>query len=226
MNLQSKKEEVIKYLKRTGFVKDPRVIKAFLKVPRELFVPVEYRNHAYDDNPLPIGYGQTISAIHMVLMMCEHLDLKPGHKVLEVGTGSGYHAAIMAELVTSDDGLVKGHIFSIERIPELAEFARTNLMKAGYSDRVTVIIGDGTLGYPPEAPYDRIIVTASGPSIPEPLLEQLKTGGKLLIPIGERFYLQELYLIRKKDDGTIEKKSLGGVAFVPLIGKYGWNAED
>lgn len=226
MNLQSKKEEVIKYLKRTGFVKDPRVIKAFLKVPRELFVPVEYRNHAYDDNPLPIGYGQTISAIHMVLMMCEHLDLKPGHKVLEVGTGSGYHAAIMAELVTSDDGLVKGHIFSIERIPELAEFARTNLMKAGYSDRVTVIIGDGTLGYPPEAPYDRIIVTASGPSIPEPLLEQLKTGGKLLIPIGEKFYLQELYLIRKKDDGTIEKKSLGGVAFVPLIGKYGWNAED
>ncbi len=226
MNMASKKEEIVKYLKRMGFVRNPRVIKAFLKVPRELFVPEEYKNRAYDDTPLPIGYGQTISAIHMVLMMCEYLDLKPGYKVLEIGTGSGYHAAIMAELVTSDDGLTKGHIFSIERIPELAEFASSNLKKAGYDDRVTVIVGDGTLGYPAEAPYDRISVTAAGPSIPKPLIDQLKPSGKLLIPVGERFYWQELYLVKKITETRIEKKNLGGVAFVPLIGKYGWHTED
>ncbi|MEQ9715729.1 MAG: protein-L-isoaspartate O-methyltransferase [Candidatus Asgardarchaeum sp.] len=227
-NLKSfteEKKRIVKYLKRAGFVRSDRVINAFLKVPREEFVRPEYRKHAYDDTPLPIGCGQTISAIHMVLMMCEYLDLKPGHKVLEVGTGSGYHAAIIAELITSEDGKIKGHVYTIERIPELAKFATENLKRTKYDDRVTIIVGDGTLGYPEKAPYDRICVTAAGPDVPKPLIEQLKNGGKLLIPIGAQFYWQELYLIEKDLEGKIKRKNLGGVAFVPLIGKYGWNSK-
>ncbi len=158
----------------------------------------------------------------MVALMCEVLELAPGHKVLEIGTGSGYHAAVCAEIVAPENSKVKGHVYTIERIPELAEFAKKNIERAGYSDRITVIVGDGTLGYPPAAPYDRILVTAAGPRIPEPLLQQLKNGGKMVIPIGGKHGFQELVLVIKDEKGNISEKSLGPVAFVPLIGKHGW----
>ncbi|MFX0068198.1 MAG: protein-L-isoaspartate O-methyltransferase [Promethearchaeota archaeon] len=215
------KQKTIERLKKSGAVSDPEVIKAFLKVPREEFVKADLRNEAYVDTPLPIGHGQTISAIHMVLMMSEILDLHIGHKMLEVGAGSGYHAAICAEIVAPQDADKKGHVFSIERIPKLAEFAKKNLERAGYGDRVTVIVGDGTCGLQEEAPFDRILVTAAGPRIPEPLIEQLKETGKLVIPIGQLHLWQDLILAEKTSKG-INKKRLCGVAFVPLRGKYGW----
>ncbi|MFX1487183.1 MAG: protein-L-isoaspartate O-methyltransferase [Promethearchaeota archaeon] len=215
------KQRTIERLKKSGSVSDPKVIQAFLKVPREEFVNPDLRNEAYIDTPLPIGHGQTISAIHMVLMMSEVLDLQIGHKMLEVGAGSGYHAAICAEIVAPQDAGNKGHVFSIERVPNLAEFAKKNLERAGYGDRVTVILGDGTCGLQEEAPFDRILVTAAGPTIPRPLIEQLKETGKLVIPIGQLHLWQDLVLVEKTKRG-IRKKRLCGVAFVPLKGKYGW----
>ncbi len=206
-------KEVIERLIKEGYIKSDRVIKALLKVPREEFVPEHLKKYAYVDTPLEIGYGQTISAIHMVGLMCELLDLKPGMKVLEVGTGSGYHAAVVAEIVGKD-----GLVVSIERIPELAERAKKTLKKLGY-DNVIVVVGDGTLGYPELAPYDRIYVTAAGPKIPKPLIEQLKNGGKLVMPIGK--YFQELIVAEKIGD-EIKIKKYGPVSFVPLIGKEGF----
>ncbi|MGQ4914999.1 MAG: protein-L-isoaspartate O-methyltransferase [Candidatus Asgardarchaeia archaeon] len=220
---EERKKQLVKQFRRAGLLKSKSIERAFLRVPRENFVPEQFIDNAYDDTPLPIGYGQTISAIHMSIIFCENLDLKPGQKVLEIGTGSGYNAAFLAEIVAPDDSEVKGHVYSIERIPKLAEFAKQNLKKSGYSDRVTVIIGDGTLGYPSAAPYDRIVVTASGPRVPPPLLEQLQVGGRLIIPLGANSFWQELYLFIKESEKRIIKKNLGGVAFVPLIGQYGWN---
>ena len=191
-----------------------RVAEAMLKVPRHVFVPPEYRREAYNDYPLPIGYDQTISAPHMVAIMCELLDLKEGMKVLEIGTGSGYHAAIVAELVGKD-----GKVITIERIPELAKRAEKTLKELGY-DNVIVIVGDGSEGYKDEAPYDRIYVTATAPEVPPPLIEQLKEGGKMVIPIGN--LSQYLYLIEKKKGGKIERRNMGPVRFVPLIGKFGF----
>ena len=214
MNLEEQKKKVIEKLIREGYIKSKRVIDALLKVPREEFVPEHLKEYAYVDTPLEIGHGQTISAIHMVGMMCELLDLKPGMKVLEIGTGCGYHAAVTAEIV-GEEGLV----VSIERIPELAERAEKTLRKLGY-DNVIVIVGDGSLGYEPLAPYDRIYATAAGPKIPEPLIKQLKDGGKLLMPIGK--YMQRLVLAEKRGDEVI-LKDCGAVAFVPLIGKEGFN---
>lgn len=190
-----------------------RVYEAIKKVPRHLFVPERYKIEAYVDTPLPIGYGQTISAPHMVAIMCELLDLKEGEKVLEVGTGCGYHAAVVAELVGS-----KGKVISIEYIPELAEMAKTNLSALGYN--VMVIVGDGSKGYEPEAPYDKIYVTASAPEIPKPLIEQLKPGGKMVIPVGDS--LQWLLIVEKDERGKIRKKNWGSVRFVPLRGEHGF----
>ncbi|MFX1295906.1 MAG: protein-L-isoaspartate O-methyltransferase [Promethearchaeota archaeon] len=157
--------------------------------------------------------------------MCELLELKVGDIVLEIGAGSGYHAAICSEIIApqkNSENKNAGHVYTVERISELAEFAKNNLAKSSYSEIVTVIEGDGTLGYPEKAPYDAILVTAAGPKVPEPLIEQLKVGGKLVIPIGPRGMYQELILIEKvKPDKVIQKK-VGGVAFVPLIGEHGW----
>lgn len=157
----------------------------------------------------------------MCVLMCDLLRLREGMKVLEVGTGSGYHAALCAEIVAPEGGK-RGHVYTIERIEELVEFARRNLEKTGYGDRVTVILGDGTLGYPPEAPYDAILVTAAGPSIPEPLLTQLAPGGRMVIPIGRFYYNQVLVVVEKDEEGRIKKRDYGPVSFVPLIGRYGW----
>jgi protein-L-isoaspartate(D-aspartate) O-methyltransferase len=158
----------------------------------------------------------------MVSIMNEALELEVGNKVLEVGAGSGWHASTVAEIVAPSD-IPKGrwgHVYTIEIIPKLAEFAEMNIKRAGYSDRVTVICGDGSEGYPDEAPYDRILVTAAAPSVPRPLEEQLKPGGVMVIPVGSVGFYQTLLRLRKVND-RISEEDLGGVAFVPLVGKYG-----
>ena len=155
----------------------------------------------------------------MVAIMNEALELRVGNKVLEVGAGSGYHAATIAEQVGS-----QGRVYTIEQVPELVKAARSNLGKAGYSERVILVQGDGSLGYPDRAPYDRIVVTAAAPKIPQPLVRQLVPGGVLMIPVGGRLFPQELLKVRKDDKGRIERTSLGGVAFVPLIGKEGFDS--
>jgi protein-L-isoaspartate(D-aspartate) O-methyltransferase len=159
----------------------------------------------------------------MVSIMDEALELEVGHKVLEVGSGSGWHAATIAEIVAPSDAPTEewGHVYTIERIPELAALAQNNIMNAGYGDRITVIHQDGTLGYPEEAPYDRVLVAAAGPEVPKPLVEQLNEGGVLLVPVGGAQFYQTLVRVRKKN-GQIVEENLGGVAFVPLIGKHGF----
>ena len=197
-----------------------------LRVPREEFVPEDLRIYAYEDRPLPIGYGQTISAPSIVAYMTELLDPDLGHRVLEVGTGSGYQAAVLAEIVAPREAPREawGHVWSIERLRELAEYARRNLERTGYADRVTVVVGDGSRGYEPAAPYDRIIVTAAAPRIPEPLLEQLKPGGRMVIPVGSR-YEQDLVLVEKTPAGETRVATTIPVLFVPLVGEYGWSEE-
>jgi len=155
--------------------------------------------------------------------MNEALQLEVGHNVLEVGAGSGWHAATIAEIIAPSDAPRSewGHVYTVEIVQGLADFARRNIMNAGYGDRVTIICADGSMGYLDKAPYDRILVTAAAPDIPTPLVEQLKFGGIMLIPIGNAHLFQNLLKVTKSDDGKIKKENLGGVAFVPLTGRYG-----
>ncbi len=207
---QSKRREaLIRKLQREGIIKSNKVKRAMLKVPRHLFVPPHLAKYAYEDSPLPIGHGQTISAPHMVAMMSELLDLEEGQKVLEIGTGSGYQAAILAEIVGNE-----GLIVSVEYIPDLAKGAYRTLKSLGY-DNVLVVIFDGSLGFPSLKPYDRIIVTCASPRFPEHLLRQLKPDGIMVVPVGGSFY-QKLVVYRR---GKIE--DYGYVAFVPMRGKKG-----
>jgi len=214
MNLDELWRRTVENLVREGIIRSEAVRRAFLKYPRYLFVEEKYRKYAHLDEPLPIPAGQTVSAPHMVAIMLELAELKPGMSVLEIGTGSGWNASLISELVKTD-------VYTVERIPELVEFARRNLERAGVKN-VHVIPGDGTLGFPPKAPYDRIIVTAGAPDIPKPLVEQLKPGGKLIIPVGSYHLWQDLLEVIKLEDGSIKVKNHGGVAFVPLIGEHGW----
>ncbi|OPX59234.1 MAG: Protein-L-isoaspartate O-methyltransferase [Methanobacterium sp. PtaB.Bin024] len=215
--MKDKREDLVEKLTSHGYIKTEKVKKAMLSVPREEFMPPETRSYAYLDRPLPIGKGQTISAPHMVAIIAEKLDLCEGMNILEIGTGFGYNAAVVSEIIGSN-----GHIYTVERIPSLAENARKNLENTGYDDQVTVIIGDGTLGYPDKAPYDRIYGTASAPKVPEPLKKQLKIGGKLIIPMGSHNYFQELVSVLRISEDDFKLQNLGGVAFVPMIGKHGW----
>lgn len=193
-------------------VKDERVLSAMRSVPRHLFVPAAYRDVAYSDCPLPIGRGQTISQPYIVAVMTELLAVKPEDRVLEIGAGSGYQAAILARLAKT--------VISIERINEVAEMARENLSRFGIGN-VMIITGDGTIGYPEQAPYDAVLITAATPEVPPPLIDQLAEGGRLVAPVGSRD-LQELVRIIKKKDQAI-REFFGGVVFVPLLGRYGWN---
>lgn len=202
-------------LQRHGYLKDERARGAMESVPRHLFVPENLRRSAYVDSPLPIGGGQTISAPHMVAIMAEAADLEPGMNVLEIGAGSGYHAAVMAELVRPG-----GEVLTIERISSLAERARLNLSSAGYSDTVEVVVADGSLGFPEKAPFDRIVVTCGAPEVPEPLKEQLVEGGKLIVPVGSMGYQELMRLTRHRDEISVE--NLGGCVFVPLLGEHGF----
>ena len=220
---EEKRKNLVESLKKRNILTKPNVIKAMLKVPRHKFLPEGAISSAYIDSPLSIGMSQTISAPHMNAMMCELLKLKEGDKVLEVGTGSGYHAALCAEIIAPKNSQNPGHVYTIERHLELADRAKIRLINAGYGDSVTVIHGDGTLGHPQEAPYDKILVTASSPKkVPPPLKKQLKDGGILCIPAGSKEWGQDLYVISKKGK-DFEQEKITGVRFVPLIGKYGFD---
>lgn len=195
-------------------VRDPLVIKAIQAIPRELFVPDELRELAYENTPLPIGEGQTISQPFIVALMIESLALKGGETILEIGTGSGYAAAILAQ--------IGEHVYTIERIKSLAMSA-TKILRSLGCDSVTVLHRDGTEGYPEKAPYDAIIVAASGPKVPEALKEQLKIGGRLIIPVGSNKHEQRLIRITRESKSKFQEERLEGVRFVPLIGAHGWN---
>ncbi len=191
-------------------VRDPIVLSALRKVPRHRFVPKSLEERAYDDTPLPIGYGQTISQPYIVAYMTEALQLKGTEKVLEIGTGSGYQAAILAEITP--------HVYTIEIIPELADRARKTLNEAGYRF-VKTRQGDGYFGWEEESPFDAIIVTAAAGHVPPPLLSQLKAGGKLIIPLGGPYEVQMLTLVEKMQDGTFRTNQLLPVRFVPFVRK-------
>lgn len=189
----------------------PAVIRALRKVPRPLFVPPAERDRAWQNRPLPIGHGQTISQPNVVALMSDLLQIGPGDKVLEVGTGSGYQAAILAEM--------GARVYSIEIVEPLADAARERLKKLGYG-QIELRTGDGYHGWPEAAPFDAIIVTAAASHVPPPLVQQLKPGGRMVIPVGGRFTLQYLMLVEKQDDGTVTTRQLLPVVFVPLTGQH------
>ncbi|MFP4018686.1 MAG: protein-L-isoaspartate(D-aspartate) O-methyltransferase [Bacteroidales bacterium] len=200
------KQQMVKQQIVDRGIKDPKVIAAMKDVDRHVYVPKNYRDMAYSDRPLPIGDGQTISQPYIVALMTESLELEEGDKVLEIGTGSGYQAAVLSH-ITSE-------IYSIEIIEELAEEAKENLQKQGY-DSIKLKIGDGYKGWGEYAPFDAIIVTCAPSDIPEPLKEQLAEGGRMVIPIGDKF-IQELVLLKKKN-GELEKQEISSVRFVPML---------
>ena len=192
-------------------ITDARVLSAMRKVPRHLFVPEALRAAAYGDHPLPIGHGQTISQPYIVAMMTSLLQIHPDDRVLEIGTGSGYQAAIL--------GTLAKEVISLERIPEVAQLAQKNLAVSG-TRAIRIIIGDGTWGFPERAPYNGVLITAATPSIPPPLIDQLAEGGRLVAPVGSRD-LQELIRLTRKEKDLL-RESFGGVVFVPLLGEHGW----
>jgi protein-L-isoaspartate(D-aspartate) O-methyltransferase len=208
---QAERERMVAYQIASKGVKDEKVLAAMRVVPRHRFVSEDAQAYAYVDSPLRIGKGQTISQPYIVALMTELLDVQPEHRVLDVGTGSGYQAAILGELAAE--------VHSIERHPELAETARATLEALGYKN-IRVHVGDGTEGYAPAAPYDRIIVAAAAPSVPQALLDQLAEGGRLVIPVGPRFSQRLEVWVRRGDQ--YQQSSNIPVVFVPLIGKQGW----
>lgn len=200
---------VDRQLARRG-IRNPAVLDAMGTVPREAFVPEVSRHEAYEDRPLPIGEGQTISQPYVVALMIEALSLDADDRVLEVGAGSGYAAAVL--------GRIAREVYAIERHASLARAASERMGQLGY-DNVRVTAGDGTLGWPEEAPFDAILVSAGGPEVPEPLLDQLTPGGRLVIPLGEPWKDQELVRLERQAGGAVARESLGHVRFVPLIGE-------
>ncbi len=204
----ARQEMVQTQIKARG-VRDPAVLKAMATVPRHEFVPLPWRKQAYQDHPLPIGHGQTISQPFIVAVMSEALQVKPGQKVLEIGTGSGYQAAVLAAM--------GARVYTVEIIPELVKRAGQTLKRLGY-DTVKVKLADGNYGWPSQAPFDRIIVTAGAKRIPPALIKQLKPGGRMVIPVGSGPWGEELTLVRKDLGGKISTQSLMAVRFVPLVG--------
>lgn len=206
--------QLVEVLRSKG-IRDPGVLKAVGEVPRHLFVPESVRHRAYEDSALPIASGQTISQPYVQARSLEVAELTGREKVLEVGTGSGYQTALL--------GKVASMVFSVERVELLARTARVTLQSAGIRN-ATVLIGDGTLGWKPYAPYDAIIVSAASPEVPAPLLDQLADGGRLVVPLGDREY-QTLTLVRRDGDQFV-RRSLGDVRFVPLLGQFGFTPPD
>ena len=203
-------EMVERQIKNRG-INDERVLAAFREIPRHVFIETPHQGEAYEDHPLPIGYGQTISQPYIVALMTERLTLKGDEKVLEIGTGSGYQAAILARLAHE--------VHSVERIPKLAQQAKENLRMSGINN-VAVHVGDGTLGWPQKAPYNAIMITAGTPVMPAGLVGQLSEGGRLIAPVGSRWrQMLELWIMHA---GKIEKEEVLPVVFVPLIGEQGW----
>ncbi|MBI1979117.1 MAG: protein-L-isoaspartate(D-aspartate) O-methyltransferase [Candidatus Aenigmarchaeota archaeon] len=212
----SAKTQLIKNLEFSGYIKSPKIKKAMLKVPRELFVPEKCYDEAYSDTPLPIPGDQTISAPHMHTITLSELKLKEGDKVLEVGSGSGILLAYIREIVGAT-----GKVVGIEINKETYKFAKENLKRASCRD-VILIHGDGSSGYSKYAPYDKVVVSAASPDIPKPIIEQLRPGGILLIVIGSSYGDQNLIKVRKTKSGRIIENQLMPVVFVPLKGKYGY----
>jgi protein-L-isoaspartate(D-aspartate) O-methyltransferase len=207
-----RKKMVDKQLINRG-IKDEKVIDAFSEVPREEFVGEKYKSSAYDDGPLPIGSGQTISQPYIVALMIDSLNLNEDDKVLEIGTGSGYAAAVLAKIVNE--------VYTIEKIDKLAEKAKERFKKLNYTN-ISTKVGDGTLGWSENAPYDGIVVSAAAPHVPEALINQLAESGKIIIPVGEDGGVQRLKLIKKSKDGTVTEENLDYVRFVPLLGENGY----
>jgi len=215
MDYKREREEMVRTQIESRGITDRLLLEAMRKIPREKFVDEEFKGSAYEDHPLPIGEGQTISQPYIVALMTQSLKLKGKEKVLEIGTGSGYQTAVLAEL--------SREVYSIERYESLVARARLVLESLGYTN-VQIFTGDGTEGLEEYAPYDRIIVTAAAPQVPPPLIEQLAEGGRLVIPVGS-LYSQDLQVVEKKR-GKIFTRTEGGCVFVPLVGKYGWQKDE
>jgi protein-L-isoaspartate(D-aspartate) O-methyltransferase len=203
---------VERQLRRRG-ISEPDILDAFRAVPREQFVGGEVAHLAYGDHPLPIEAGQTISQPYIVALMIQAAAIRPGDKVLEVGTGSGYAAAVISRIA--------GQVIGLERKPVLVDVARRRLERLGFGN-VEIIEADGTRGWPLEAPYDAILVAASGSHVPDSLIAQLAPGGRLVMPVGEPGWIQKLVRVTKDDGGLLRQSDLGEVRFVPLIGEEGW----
>jgi protein-L-isoaspartate(D-aspartate) O-methyltransferase len=212
-DLTAEREAMVeRHLKGRG-ITDQRILDAFRGVPREEFVGREHADLAYGDHPLPIEAGQTISQPYIVGLMIDAARIEAGDTVLEVGAGSGYAAAVISRIA--------GKVVAIERQHDLVEIARERLQHLGYAN-VEIVEGDGTRGWPDEAPYDAILAAASGSHVPEALIAQLSPGGRLIMPVGDPQAVQELIKVTKQDDGILRQESLGAVRFVPLIGEEGW----
>lgn len=207
-NFDRLRKLMIKNQLQSRGIRDDAVLEVMRSVERHNFVPENYRDRAYSDGPLPIGHGQTISQPYIVAFMTEQLQVSSQHKVLEIGTGSGYQAAILGELAK--------HVFTIEIIPELAEGAKNILNHLNYKN-ITVRTGDGYKGWPEEAPFERIMVTAAPTEIPQTLIDQLAPGGRMILPVGAQFLVQYLWVIEKDDQGTVTKEKILPVRFVPMV---------
>jgi len=212
-DFQSEREAMVqRQLKRRG-IGEPHILNAFRDVPREAFISPQYAHLAYGDHPLPIEAEQTISQPYIVALMIQAARIRPGDRVLEVGAGSGYAAAVI--------GRIAGRVVGIERQHELVEVARVRIRRLGY-DNVEIVEGDGTKGWPDGAPYNAILAAASGTHVPQPLIDQLAPGGRLVMPLGEPGWGQELVKVTKGPGDKLIRENLGGVRFVPLIGEEGW----
>lgn len=216
-DFEDQRERLIEKRLRNRGIADVAVLIAFREVPREEFVPDDLREFAYRNSALPIGSGQTISQPYIVALMTAALDLQPGERVLEIGTGSGYAAAVLSRIAKQ--------VYTVERIGDLARTAESRLKRLGFNN-VQVLHADGTLGWADQAPFDAIVVTAGGPRVPPALLQQLRIGGRLVIPVGDEMHQQQLIRIVRTGQDQFEQTDLGGVLFVPLIGEAGWQADD
>jgi protein-L-isoaspartate(D-aspartate) O-methyltransferase len=213
IDFASEREAMVERTIRRRGLDDPALIAAFLAVPREEFISGDYAGHAYDDGPLPIESGQTISQPYIVALTIDAAEIGPGDKVLEIGAGSGYAAAVI--------GQIAREVIAIERHRDLVDLAKTRAERLGYAN-VRILEGDGTRGCPAEAPFDAIVAAASGSHVPAALVDQLKPGGRIVMPIGEPDAVQSLIKLTKRADGTLEREDLGAVRFVPLIGEHGF----
>ncbi|MHA1265844.1 MAG: protein-L-isoaspartate(D-aspartate) O-methyltransferase [Candidatus Helarchaeota archaeon] len=230
MDFEQQKEDLIQKYKRRGLFKvlhSAAVERAFRSLKRELFMPPGLSKYAYANRAFFLAEGSTISAPYMHIILAEALNLKIGQRVLEVGTGSGYQAALIAHIVAPSELPLKGHVYSIERLPDITKFAQENIKRVGLDNEVTIYCGDGSLGLPQAAPFDRILVTAAAKYVPLPLINQLKVGGQLIIPLGRFRRFQSLIRLTKINPNKIKKKTLRrwSVYFVRLVGAEGWRTK-
>ena len=213
-NSAAEREAMVERQIESRGITDPKILEAFRAVPREAFISEEYADLAYGDHPLPIEAGQTISQPYIVALMIKAAEIKPGDKVLEVGAGSGYAAAVISRIA--------GKVVAIERQRELVKIAQQRIARLGY-DNVKIVEGDGTRGCPEEAPFDAILAAASGSHLPPQWVEQLAEGGRIVMPVGDPGWIQKLVKVTKGPGGNLITEDLGGVRFVPLIGEEGWS---